>query len=468
MKIISSRSRILDGLRCPRAGWWLAGYEGVGLEPVRVAVPLATGGAVHAGLASLMEDLRDGQPLGIELAVAEAFDVYDESCAGRDFDIEVLAERSYVYTEQRALVEGLVRMAGLDILPVINRDYEVLEVEQEDKVDLTSRIEWHATPDALVKSRTDGHLYLISWKTCATWDEGRVDQARTDMQGVSEAWTLEQRLTKWHKLISESDQKYIEKTEYIGIPDWFVKHYLAGGVPEVRGTQMIYLVKGQRRQASADNVEDVTGGTQLVGVYKTASPLVYGYKQPNGGISDQFCASLKYVCDKPHAMRKSQWYPTGECPGDGRRHVRTGNWQSFPAWQSLGVRAWVEMIQDGQVEGARLSDSWVMPPVMFRRREEKAKFFRQLEHMEHARGRAVSSAEEAKGWAFAYNTQERWDGYDEELDIQFPQNGEKCYDWFGRACPCLELCHGASETRRDPIGSGLYQLKTQYVEKGGE
>src|SRR5215472_14355681 len=45
-------------------------------------------------------------------------------------------------------------------------------------------------PDALVREKASGDLYVISWKTCSTFGKRNELQARHDMQSMSEIWGL--------------------------------------------------------------------------------------------------------------------------------------------------------------------------------------------------------------------------------------------------------------------------------------
>src|SRR5262245_37765345 len=49
-EFLSSRSRLEELQSCPRMRYWLHEWKGSGLEPIRMRIPLATGGATHVGL----------------------------------------------------------------------------------------------------------------------------------------------------------------------------------------------------------------------------------------------------------------------------------------------------------------------------------------------------------------------------------------------------------------------------------
>ena len=52
-------------------------------------------------------------------------------------------------------------------------------------------------PDALLRSRADNSLYILSYKTAATWDIRKARDAEHDMQGLREGVEVERRLREW-------------------------------------------------------------------------------------------------------------------------------------------------------------------------------------------------------------------------------------------------------------------------------
>jgi len=492
----SSRSRIQDGMRCARARYlmheWFADADGNGgLSPVKVAVPLATGGAVHLGLASLMRramEINVHWPGAIETAVVVAVDEFKTQCEGRGLDLGELESQSFVYNEQLALVEGLVRLAGLRVIPRLIEEYEVLEVEVMDSRALVSHPEpykfvangkeqdsreftqsewsvlWRSIPDALLRSRETGDLFVLSWKTCASYDQQRDQDARTDMQGLSEPWALEGRLAQWYEKLRDVRENHFDTIPVLdlGIPRWFIESYLGASQPsEIRGVQMIYLVKGQRRKDEQDQT------------YKTQSPLLRGYKKdPSPGlVAPEFVTDLFYTCSEPHPFRYAKG---GTCPG-GVNHKRT-DFEKFNTWETAGgVGAWLELLSKGGAgqQGIDVLDAqWIMTVPHFRPRYMTERWERQTRAMEARTARAIITVREYESALRErrethVDDAEEWDSYQRALDELFPQTTEKCGDWFSRKCPMWEVCHGPDEVQRDPVGSGLFQVKQQYQDKVG-
>lgn len=437
IELLTSRSRNLDYRRCNRSRWELHERAQTGFEPVRQAVPLVTGVGVHRGLGALLTTrIANGtsarfSPEEIDLGASIAVADYEKSCKDRGLQLDELESQSFVFNEQRALVEVLVRLGAMRVIPRLLQTYEVLEVEQMDKralyEDAELRIWWRSIPDALLRKRDDGQLYLLSWKTCAELPKD--DEARVDMQGVSEAWGIQPKL----------DAQY--------------------NAQKIRGVQMVYLVKGQRREASADATA-AAGATKL---YKTASPLIYGYQDQS--FPPKLAWASKWKCSSPHPMRKSKWYPSGECPGDGRNHQRGDDWTSFSVWDTLSVKTWMEMLDSGQVTpeaGDALDLQWTLPVPNFRTQEQIGDWLAQTKAQEVRIARDLLALRQLEG-----------DAHARDLDpialrdllnesVLGPQSTDNCNRWFGRKCPAWELCHGPEHVREDPVASGLYQVKEQY------
>ena len=460
----TSRSRHQDFLRCPRARYWLHEAQGTGFEPVRVSVPLATGTAVHAGLAALLEGSDE------ESAVQAGLADYLKKCAQRDFSLDQLENQSFVFNEQRALVEALIRLAARRIVPALLTTYDILEVEQIDTVPFVSgpdyEVQWRSIPDALMLHRETNELYILSWKTTSEFSPQRDQDARIDMQGLSEPWAVEQRLESWWRELNTSESGEAPA----GIPRWFVDYYKGFYAPRnpqpfpgIRGVQMVYLVKGARREltpssflASGETLNQITSGAKI---YRSCSPLIYGLVQDSspGLCPPSYAWSSRYQCAAPHPMRKSKWYPSGECPGDGRNHELPGEWSNFAAWNHMTVKEWIDRLEEGNVlpSSDPLSSAWAMPMPHYRTQEAKESWARQTRCSERRIAEELSNIRPMEHLSEELLL---------ELDISFEQDTSNCNDWFARKCPCYSICHEGAWC--DPVGSGEYQLKEQYQGRG--
>ena len=388
----SSRTRLLAYQRCPRSRYWLHEADGHGWEPRKLAVPLATGAAVHTGLAGLLGGEKISSVVNVTLGK------YDAECTARGLEVAQLEDSSQVYQEQRALVEALLRLAASRVVPSLLETYEVLEIEKQDEVEMLPGLMWRSIPDGLLRHRESGDLYLLSWKTPA--DLPRRANPRIDMQGLSEAWA------------------------------WETAHPGAG---QIRGVQMVYLLKGRKVK-----LHEAEEGPASSGAKRHDSALVWGWRNAASEGSEEWGASRYWTCLEPHSMRRSQYYPDGVCSG-GRRHNRPGNWELFPAWVGPGIGPWLDWLAEN--DPAELDRSWCLPPPNFRQRGDLEAWLRQAQS-EEAEIRYGLSMEQAEDW----------------LDWAFPQHTEKwCLDTYGRQCAAYPICWEGV----DPAHSELYQIKTQ-------
>lgn len=386
------RSAIVQFQRCPRSRWWLYEYQGVGLEPIRQSIPLATGTAVHMGFALLLK----GE--SIQTAVSTTLSEYDKVCESRGLDVSDLEAYSFVYREQRALIEALIRLSALRVVPKLLETYEILEVERHGEVLLTAAVDFGYRPDALMRHREDGDLYILSLKTVGQYTKLTEESFRVDMQGISEVWAREQ----------------------------------DGLGEKVRGVQMVYLVKGKKVQQE-DQPKDDIKRTRI------DCPLIWGYKDQS--FPPKMALRRKWQCSEPHPMRRSKWYPNGECPGDGRNHLLGEAWDAFPVWETLGVEEWMRLLDSGELGQGALDQNWVIPVPKFRNQE----------HIDH--------------WLTQVKYQESKVAESVNLDEQFPQFTHTCNQYFGGKCPCYEICWG---TAQEPLESGLYQLRQPETLEAGE
>lgn len=181
----TSRSEIITAQVCPRKAWYSRFFNGTGISRKRTSLPLAFGSAFHAGC----EKLLTGD---VEGAVVAAHLYLDLAFSNEAIDIEQ-TEIAYAIGEQKAIVEGLIRGWWAKDGERFLRDFEVLEVEQEGEAELADGIMLQFRPDALVRERQSGDIYIVSWKTASTFGQWTRNQCQTDVQSMSEVWGWENR-----------------------------------------------------------------------------------------------------------------------------------------------------------------------------------------------------------------------------------------------------------------------------------
>ncbi len=184
------RSGILSWQKCPRDRFYSRHFAGRGIEKVTKSLPLQFGAAFHEGAEQLMKGK------GIEAAVNSAllylnlaFSVSNIDMGDDNKPTEAIV--AYGIEEQRAIAEGLLRAWWIEKGEQFLEDFEVLEVEQEGRADLAPGITLMFRPDALVRERLSGDLYIVSWKTASTFGQYTINQINTDTQSMSEVWGRE-------------------------------------------------------------------------------------------------------------------------------------------------------------------------------------------------------------------------------------------------------------------------------------
>ena len=408
--MVTDRSRILAAQSCPRQRWLAYHIGGAGLQRKAKALPLQFGSAFHEGA----EDLLMAR--GLATAVERAKQFLDTQFAAHaiGFDGEVpddaLKALDYGREEQIALAEALLRgwwaYEGESFLA----NFEVLEVEQEGRADLDDDLTLMFRPDALVRDRQSGDLYIVSWKTCATFGKRNVDQARHDMQSISECWG---RMAEW-------DQRPISNNS----------------APRIEGVLYKWIVKGRRTK------------DDWLGIYTQDSPLIYAWMRP-GPTPEEAEWSWKYRWPKEDGSGNSQL-------GKGFRKVPV--WRDYPG----GVEQWIADLASQSIAPRHINALETTFPTaspIERRQDEVESWERQVTAQEIRIATAVDSiqscqARDGEVWADVAAT---------IIDVYFPQFTASCHSYSG--CPFLDICWGGALAQPGDI----YQIReANHPEIGGD
>jgi hypothetical protein len=425
----TDRSRIQEWQRCPRARYLGYSLLRTGVRKVRATIPLATGAHTHDGLADMLRQVQQFSAAGhdnianmlrvdIDRSVSIALDGYRAELQERGLDIELGEDGAYVAAEQMALVEGMLRAYALKGLGELVERYEILEVEREDcwhrftslypentsLVDDYS-IDLQARADALLRERSTGDLYILSFKTAASKDWRQDSDNRHDVQGLSEAAVVERRLR-------ETD------------PD-----------ARIMGIQMVYLYKGRRSQRDDS------------GPWLTDSPLIRGWTRE--GITDRDYA-WRYKWDGPDT-----WPDTGRLRG----HTLGKGWSKFDAWTATGgVKAWIDLLASGTVQPDidrnPFDDTYAMPLPIYRQDRDMLDWIEQAQSQERD---VISRALTAENIRIDDPTM-----LHQALNGLFPQYRRSC-DWPSK-CQFQEICFGDDTMLTSPCSTGLYQLRQAHHE----
>ena len=435
IKIFTDRSRIVERERCDRKRWLVYHESGTGIVPKRTPLALAVGSSGHVGLAELLmffllnpekvEDFINGlipaqmaaleetavraaladfssHAAGLELdanenaglqgqtseakqlaeqmiAQARELGMAESDIAGITAGVDPAVARSeferYLFTEQSALVEGLVRAyARRRLLPLLS-EFEVLEVEREGEWKLgtygceycgstgTTRITmadgplpcnycggagetelWFMSrPDALLRHRQTNELYLLSYKTTGQWDVRKAKDIEHDMQGLSEGVEVEKRLADWWTDIhhagtnAEAFSKLYASLK-AAPPSKEMYNFLSGlsAPPRIHAIRYEFLLKGERwkdRELSARlGVDARSQKSHLIYQYVAQSTPKSGKNQEAFRVGD-ICWAWEFI--RPEDQTASKLY--------------AGNWRPRAVWEGEGVKSWIDKLDRSEV-----------------------------------------------------------------------------------------------------------------------
>jgi hypothetical protein len=208
-----SRSEIITGQTCPEKRWLSYKFGGRGVESARTPSDLTLGSAVHWGLERMLtsevEDINLLAEIGAEAAKAQYIeDSSDGLDHGNDYVFDQTPpEVSQLLGEEQAnLAYALVWAFGKRRLASLLERYEIVEVEPEinwliDSVtdrkgefgggSSTRHIVMMSRPDAILRSKEDGKLWTVSWKTAKRFTTDYLDRLECDVQSITEGLAVQ-------------------------------------------------------------------------------------------------------------------------------------------------------------------------------------------------------------------------------------------------------------------------------------
>lgn len=261
--ITTSRSANAAYLKCPRLRYLQYeapnGTATPGWETRKLALPLATGIYTHEAVEGLMLGMTQHE------AAAKAVASYKEEAAARGMDVEQGAVEGAVVEEQAAYIEAVTHAFARVRLPYWQREYDLVECEQEDRVPLSDDVTLAVRADAIVRRKADGRMFVVNFKTVGSADERWMRQWEVDMQLMTELLAAERR---------------------------------HGG--EFGGVLIEGIVKGPRVKVDANLSEIRDSGKEVAGVI-TRNKLLYGYKRD----ADPPLKPLEYSSE---SQRAKGWY----------------------------------------------------------------------------------------------------------------------------------------------------------------
>jgi hypothetical protein len=389
----------------------------------------------------------------------------------------------YLWQEQSSLVEGMVRAYARRRLRPLLEEFEVLEVEREGEWELATgdygagagylkygenwagelsdpySIAFMSRPDALLRSRVDNSLYLMSFKTAATWDRRKELDAQHDMQGLSEGVEVERRLGEWWIQINDTpdDTALTECCKKLDI-EYCTGRYLKSipAPPRILGIRYEYMLKGYRgkdKELSAKLGFDCwSQRSHLVRKYVAHSTPVKGSAFSLG---DE-CWSYDYLKED-----------------GGTTNLYYGHWKSEPVDD---VKVWIDKLdqseevmsaydstvgQDprslgwksaGQTLGFTVQhplNAIFIPPITVYRSDDQLR-----DWLEQVEAQEVKVAESVVLVAAATDEDERRS----LLNILFPQSRRACEypSTCGFCAKGQDVCFGGEDIRARPLESGKF------------
>lgn len=444
MQSFADRSRVLTFQSCPRKRYLeyevQTGGKVGGVRPVRLDMNLLLGSTFHAGIEILLKGAQGGftgefmEPF-IEEAVDYALNGgggwtgYWPSVKTMGLQLESTEDASYVYYEQAALAEALIRGYAAFVLPQLLDRFQVVDVEREEVGSFVSgnyTLRFGARVDGILLEKDTLNIYVLSLKTAKEWGKRDDDSARHDMQGLSECRVVEQRLQAWHKDLEAEPLEKLTGAECTPrvdhVPDWFIKRFLAGGPPLVTGVKMEFALKGRRENSPKGS-----------GTYKYNNPLIRPWKKADDLGGAGYAISYEFTD-----------------PMGGNHRLGKG-WNRVNIWEDMGVKAWIEYVSKHEIQGfergTALMNQFVLPVEYFRNADDMDRWERQVVAQEHR-------IEEGKQRLLPQlNAAE----FEHRLDEEFPMHTKAC-DWPTK-CSFQEVCFGPAAYLHDPISSMLYQIR---------
>lgn len=416
------RSRHLELLRCPRARYLGYHYGGGGLtySASRPSIYLITGGCIHKGLESLL------LARGTEVAVGEALNEF----VRQTFDIKGLEGQSdenlsYTLAEQKALIEILLRLYAVRALSALLAEYEVLEVEQEYEWPLTPEITFMSRVDGLLRSRANGDLVVLSFKTDSGYNpKAKIEDHQIDLQGLTEPWAVYASLGEHKRALPMGN-----KMEFL-----------------IKGEWKEDKLKTRFRQQDSFLVRPWLGPLDL----KNPLPLEQRLKW-----------SYYWTCQEPHTAIASNGRKT-PCPG-GKTHGLGGTYERVNIWELMPMREWANLLISGQVQpeaGDPFEEVLYLPPIIYRTEIEIHNRIDQVRSLEEA-------VAEKRKWLTSEEGQPLTPlGRELALNKAFPQDTATCNHNFGGKCQFHRMCWPFGSFQRsldNPEALGYTQRKPHHA-----
>ena len=408
------RSRINDAAQCPRLYYWRNAFLGIGIVKLRELPPYwpyITGHFIHEGIEAILLG-ASGKDAAIK-AAADYLSKWEPLINDPNIEPEKQAMFQLELAQEVDLVKALVYGWSLVGYPRLMAEYEPVEggIEQEEEVswllsdstcthdgNCEKQVEMKlmTRTDILAKSKASGQAMLFNLKSVGDPSERWRLSFNRDMQALTEAVAVEDRL----------------------------------GV-KVDGIIIEGLVKGK-------NSEYPKGS----GFYQSSSMLIYAWVKddtstslPGESRGTIYATSWDWTCTTPHLMGNN-----AKCPGN-RNHTLGKGFRKRPVRDCFigGVLGWIDYLVRN--DPATLESYFLQLPPINRSDYEVERWKRQTlaaekERQDNAALIDAKFMSGDKGGAF------------ELLDYKFPMNtGYQC-----ESCSYKDICWSSD----DPMDEGKW------------
>jgi hypothetical protein len=431
---LTDRTRILTAKRCRRERFLAFHSRGTGIQSSGLVISLSTGVYIHKGVENILKGKSIDESVGI--AISE----YEEEVSKKHLEVDENEDEVFVYNEQKALIEGLIRVYGLVQYPRLMSEYEVLEVEKEinwelipntykecekcsfmgmkfvkagspicincnstGKVSNNDGITIMSRLDAVFKDKSTEGIIVYSLKSASSWTDTNDKQSRYDDQGISELIAYER----------------------------------SNPGVEVDAILMNYLIKGQR---------------------SWLKDTVTGYRSK---IQNSFIVH-PYLKEDPYNVTYSLKY------------TRAKGYQRVNIWEVMPMKEWIDMLVEndytylvGGIDDNQENKGIIVTPAPYiRSTEDIQSWLEQNSWQEQENARAIEILKNIEPELPGYRETQNKD-YKLLLNQLFPQNRSSCYS-YGRYCNFEKICWEGLTTQSYEYASRIphHELELVQLKKG--